>query len=84
MLTAAIAWLTSSIGKTVAKWASFVGIAVAVYWKIYADGQASERAKQVAERMDAVRERERIQDAVSKLPDADVRNELRDWMRHDD
>lgn len=53
-------WLTSSIGKTVAKWASFIGIAVAVYWKIYADDQASERARQVAERMDAVRAREKI------------------------
>ncbi|MEE9983289.1 hypothetical protein [Agrobacterium pusense] len=83
MLTAAITWLSSSIGKTVAKWTSFVAVAVAVYWKIYADGQASERARQVAERMDAVRERERIQDEVSKLPDADVRNELSRWVRND-
>lgn len=57
-----LTWITSSIGKVVAKWAAFVGIAVAVYWKIYADGQAAERAKQVAERMDAVREREKIND----------------------
>lgn len=83
MLTAVIAWLTSSIGKTVAKWASFIGIAVAVYWKIYADGQAAERAKQVAEKMDAVRERERIQDDVQKLPADAVRDELRGWVRVD-
>lgn len=76
-----LTWLTTSIGKLVAKWTAFVAIAVAVYWKIYADGQAAERAKQVAEKMDAVRERERIQDAVSKLPDADVRDELRGWVR---
>lgn len=78
-----LTWLTSSIGKTVMKWASFAAVAVAVYWKIYADGQASERAKQVAKQMDAVRERERIQDAVQTMPDTDVRRELSRWVRHD-
>lgn len=78
-----LTWITSSIGKTVAKWASFIGIAVAVYWKIYADGLAAERAKQVAERMDAVREREKINDAVSKMPDDRVRDELSRWVRVD-
>lgn len=78
-----LTWLTSSIGKLVAKWTAFVAIGVAIYWKIYADGQAAERAKQVAEKMDAVRERERIQDEVAKLPDADVRDELRGWVRND-
>ncbi|WP_165506426.1 hypothetical protein [Rhizobium leguminosarum] len=58
-------------------------IAAGVFWKIYADGQAAERAKTVAEKMDAIRDRERIQDAVSKLPDAAVRDELRRWVRHD-
>lgn len=83
MLTAAIAWLTSSIGKLMAKWAAYAAIGVAIYWKIYADGRASERAKQVAEKMDAVRERERIQDAVAKMPDDRVRDELRGWVRND-
>ncbi|MDX0494109.1 hypothetical protein GOC53_28215 [Sinorhizobium medicae] len=78
-----LTWLTSSNGKLVAKWAAFAAVAVAVYWKIYADGQAAERAKQVAEKLDAVRERERIQDEVSKLPDADVRGEPSRWVRHD-
>ncbi|MBB4064064.1 hypothetical protein [Gellertiella hungarica] len=76
-------WFTSSIGKTVMKWTSFAAVAIAVYWKIYADGQAAERAKQVAKQMDAVRERERIRDGVSQMPDADVRRELRDWVRDD-
>ncbi len=84
MLKVAITWLASSIGKTLSKWASFVAVAVAVYWKIYADGQAAERAKQVAERMDAAREREKINDAVSKVADDDVRRELSRWVRHDD
>ncbi len=83
MLTAAITWLSSSIGKAVAKWASFVAIAVAISWRIYAAGGAAERAKQVADRLDAVRDRERIQDEVSKLPDADVRDELSRWVRND-
>ncbi len=78
-----LTWITSSIGKLAAKWAAFVAIAAAVYWKVYADGQAAERAKQVAEKMSAVREREKINEAVSKLPDADVRDELRQWVRND-
>lgn len=77
-----LTWITSSIGKVVAKWSAFLAIAVAIYWKIYTDGQAAERAKQVAEKMDAVREREKINDAVSKLPDADVRDELYRWVRN--
>ncbi|MEY9831108.1 hypothetical protein ABIA25_002923 [Sinorhizobium fredii] len=78
-----LAWLASALGKAVAKWATFAAIAVAVYWRIYASGQAAERARQVAEKVDAVRERERIQDAVSKMPDDRVRNELRQWVRND-
>ncbi|MFT4163424.1 hypothetical protein [Shinella sp.] len=78
-----LTWLTSSIGKLVAKWTAFVAIAVAVYWKIYTYGQAAERAKQVAEKMDAIRERERIQDEVSKLPEDRVRDELSGWVRND-
>lgn len=54
MLTATIAWITSSIGKTVAKWASIVAVAAAVHWRIYATGRAEERANQVAEKLDAV------------------------------
>lgn len=78
-----LTWLTSSIGKIVAKWTAFVAIGAAIYWKIYADGQAAERARQVAEKMDAVRERERIQDAVSKMPADAVRGELSRWVRRD-
>lgn len=78
-----LTWLASALGKTVAKWTAFVAISAAVYWKIYAAGGAAERAKQVAERMDAIREREKINDAVSKLPDADVRDELARWVRCD-
>lgn len=58
MVAAIFTWLTSAVGKTVAKWASFIAAAVAVYWRVYASGQAAERAKQVTERMDAVRQRE--------------------------
>lgn len=79
-----LTWLTSSIGKLVAKWTAFVAIGAAIYWKIYADGQASERAKHVADKMDAARDRERIRDAVSKMPDAAVRGELSRWVRHHD
>ena len=83
MLTTLLTWLTSSIGRTIAKWASFVAVAAAVYWKIYADGQAAERARQVAAQLDAQREREKLHDQISKLPDAAVRDELARWVRHD-
>ena len=76
-----LTWLTSSIGKLVSKWAAFIGVALAVYWKIYADGQAAERAKQVADSLDAVREREKINDEVSQLPGDRVRDELSRWVR---
>lgn len=78
-----LTWLTSTIGKLVTKWTAFVAVGIAVYWKIYADGRATEQAKQVADRLDAVRERERIQDEVSKLPDDRVRDELSRWVRND-
>lgn len=78
-----LTWLTSSIGKLIAKWTAFVAIGAAIYWKIYADGQAAERSKQIAEKMDAVRERERIRDAVAQMPGDSVRGELYRWVRHD-
>ncbi len=83
MLTTLLTWFTSSIGKTLAKWASLAAVAVAVYWRIYASGEAAERAKQVANNMNAQREREKLNDQISKLPDAVVRDELRKWVRHD-
>jgi hypothetical protein len=54
-------WLTSSIGKLIAKWTAFAAIAVAVCWKIYVDGCASERAKPVAKKTYAARNRKEDQ-----------------------
>jgi hypothetical protein len=76
-----LTWLTSSIGKLIAKWTAFTAIAIGVYWKI--DGRAAERAKQVAKQMDAVRDRERIRDAVAQMPNDAVRGELARWVRRD-
>ncbi|MGE7368394.1 hypothetical protein ACQKKX_04895 [Neorhizobium sp. NPDC001467] len=76
-------WLSSSIGKIMVKWTAFVATGVAIYWKIYAAGKAAERPKQAAEKMDAVRERQRFQDAVSKMPTDRVRDELLGWVRDD-
>ncbi|UFS81575.1 MULTISPECIES: hypothetical protein [Rhizobium] len=83
MLIAVFTWFTTSIGKTVAKLVSFVAVAIAVYWRIYASGEAAERARQVANNMNAQREREKLHDQISKLPDAAVRDELRKWVRND-
>ncbi|MGN8152756.1 hypothetical protein ACTJK5_10825 [Agrobacterium sp. 22094] len=78
-----LTWLSSSIGKLVAKWAAFAAVAIAVYWNIYADGRADQGAKQVAEQMHAPGEREKINDQVSKLPADRVRDELYRWVRND-
>ncbi|WP_428427333.1 hypothetical protein [Pararhizobium sp.] len=78
-----LTWLTSTIGQTVAKWTSIVAIAVAVYWKIYADGQAAEKATQLARDAAAAKDREKIDDHVSKMDDVAVRDELARWVRHD-
>jgi hypothetical protein len=83
MLTAVSTWLTSGIGKTVAKWVSFVGVAAAVYWKIYADGQAAERARQVALDINARKDRETIDDKVRKMDGTTVDAELSRWVRND-
>jgi uncharacterized membrane protein YvbJ len=82
MLTV-LTWFTTSIGKTVAKWASIVAVAVAVYWKIYADGQAAARAAQLAKDAVAAKDREKIDDHVRKMDDTAVRDELARWVRHD-
>jgi len=83
MLVAVFTWFTSSIGKTVAKWASFVAVAAAVYWKIYADGQAVERARRVALDINARKDRETIDDKVRKLDSNAVDAELSRWVRND-
>jgi hypothetical protein len=71
-----LTWLTTSIGETVAKWASIVAVAVAVYWKIYADGQAAERARQLARDASAAKDRDNIDEHVRKMDGTAVRDEL--------
>ncbi len=83
MLTSILAWLSSSIGKTVAKWGAIATAIGPTYWRIRESGRAAERADLAKETMQAAENRERIHDKVSKLPDAVVRDELRKWVRND-
>ncbi|MDX1216327.1 hypothetical protein GOL99_12355 [Sinorhizobium medicae] len=83
MLSMFFTWLTSSIGKTAAKWGAIAAAVGVVYWRIRESGRAAERADRAKETLAAAAERERTHDDVSKMPDAAVRDELRRWVRHD-
>ncbi|MDR6664046.1 hypothetical protein [Rhizobium sp. 1399] len=83
MLTALFAWMTSSCGKVVAKWGAIAAAVGLAYWRIRESGRAAERADRAYETTKAAANREKIHDQVSKLPDADVRDELSGWVRDD-
>lgn len=78
-----LSWLTSSIGKLVAKWGAVLAAVGLAHWRIRESGRAAERAERATETLKAAADRERIHDQVSKLPDDDVRRELSRWVRHD-
>ncbi len=84
MLTAVLAWVTSSIGKLVTKWGAIAATVGLAYWRIRESGRAAERADRAKETLQAAAQREKTRDEISKLPDADVRRELSRWVRNDD
>ncbi|MBY5462045.1 hypothetical protein [Rhizobium leguminosarum] len=83
MLTAVLAWLTSSVGKVVAKWGALGAAIGLAYWRIRESGRAAERADRAKDTLAAAAERERTHDDVSRMPDDRVRDELRQWVRRD-
>lgn len=84
VLTTAAAWFATSFGKLVAKWGAIAAAVGLAYWRIRETGRAAERADRAKEMLDAAANREKINDAVSKLPDDRIRDELSHWVRHDD
>ncbi|MEF3134633.1 hypothetical protein OS035_24560 [Rhizobium sp. 268] len=83
MLTAILAWLSSRFGRTVATWAAAVATAMAIYWRIYESGRSAERAAEAQRDAETITKRTTIDEAVDRMPNADVRNQLRKWVRND-
>ncbi|WP_427145172.1 hypothetical protein [Rhizobium pisi] len=83
MLTAIVAWLSSTVGKTVAKWGVVVATAAAIYWRIYESGRSAEKAAEAQRDAAAVEKRKTIDEKVDRMPDAAVRDQLARWVRHD-
>ncbi|MGO7445113.1 hypothetical protein ACC668_10445 [Rhizobium ruizarguesonis] len=83
MLTAIVTWLSPTVGKTVAKWSVVVATAAAIYWRIYESGKSAEKAAEAQRDAAATEKRKSIDEKVARMPDADVRDQLRRWVRND-
>lgn len=80
-MTALLAWAFSSIGRKVLQWVGIAAVALGVIWKIYDSGKDAARTEQQKRDIEALRERNTINDTVSKTPDGDLRDELSRWVR---
>ncbi len=81
MFSIVLTWLSSSVGKFVAKWSAILAAAGVIYWKIQESGRAKERAKRAQETLKATQKRKEIDDEVNKMSDDDVKSELSRWVR---
>lgn len=77
-----IAWLLgTTVGKTLLKWTGIAALLAAGYWRIYANGKAAATAERVADDLNAMKDKERLDDRVHKMDDADLDRELARWVR---
>ncbi|NKL63284.1 hypothetical protein [Rhizobium leguminosarum] len=83
MLMAVVTWLSSTVGKTVAKWGVVVATAAAIYWRIYESGRSAEKAAEAQRDAETITRRKTVDEKVDRMPDAAVRDQLRRWVRHD-
>ncbi|MGN8152545.1 hypothetical protein ACTJK5_09750 [Agrobacterium sp. 22094] len=83
MLTAILTWFTTTVGKTVAKWGVILSTAAAIYWRIYESGRSAEKDAEAQRDAETVTRRKSIDEAVDRMPDSDVRDQLARWVRHD-
>lgn len=83
MLTVIATWFSTTVGKTVAKWGVVVATAAAISWRIYESGRKAERAAEAQRDAETITKRKTIDEAVDRMPDADVRDQLARWVRHD-
>lgn len=81
-MTAILAWLTGSkIGRYAAAALAFMAALSVVILKAFLAGQAKERAKQTKASLDALRTRVTTDDEISRLPRADRKRAISEWMR---
>lgn len=76
-----LAWFWTATGRAVAKWAGIAAVVLAVLWKARESGRDAERVKKQERDLEALRERNTIDDEVAKTPDGRIRDELARWVR---
>jgi len=74
-------FLTTTIGKTLLKWIGVAALVAAAYWRVYASGKAAAEAERVADDLNALRDKERLNDNIRKMDDAALDRELSRWVR---
>ncbi|WP_313194892.1 hypothetical protein [Shinella zoogloeoides] len=74
-------FLTTTIGKTLLKWSAVAALVAAAYWRVYASGKAAAEAERVADDLNALRDKERLNDNIRKMDDAALDRELSRWVR---
>lgn len=75
-------FLTTTVGKTLLKWSAVATLVAAAYWRVYASGKAAAEAERVADDLNALKDKERLNDNIRKMDDAALDRELSRWVRH--
>lgn len=83
MLTAVLTWFSTTVGKAAARWGMIVAMAAAICWRIYESGRSAEKAAGAQREAETITKRKSIDEKVDRMPDADVRDQLSRWVRHD-
>jgi hypothetical protein len=73
----------SPLGRWVVIGIAGLAVAGGLYLKIYSDGAASERAKQDRKSLESLRDRNRTDETIDRMPTSDLDRELGRWMRPD-
>jgi hypothetical protein len=73
----------SPLGRWVVIGLAALAVAGGLYFKIYSDGAASERARQARESLNNLKNRAETNATIEKLPTPDVDRELNRWMLPD-
>lgn len=80
-MTGIVAWLLGSqLGRKVAVYGAIALAVMAAIWRVFAAGQAKERAKQTEAALKNLRTRMQTDDEISSLSTAGRRERLSEWM----
>jgi hypothetical protein len=80
---ALVSFAFSPLGRWVVIGIAAVALAGGLYLKIFTDGAASEKAKQDRETLNNLRDRNKTNETVDKLPIPDLDRELGRWVQPD-